>query len=229
MSNIASPHKFISSLSSDVARPSRYEVIIPVPTKLLAYTNMVRRLTLRCEAAEIPGVSIMTNTREIYGTPEKTAYSKSYSELPLTFICSGDMKERKFFDAWTNLIVPNSSKNPEYQDNYTTTITVNHYGVEGKVNYSFDITKAYPTYIAQQQMAWGEKNTYMRLPVIFSFLEVEPNKVKGYVNELRESVVSDVTDIVGEKLLAGLVEGITGKKSNVADNWKMQDIAKQLK
>ena len=78
-------------------------------------------------------------------------------------------------------------------------------------------------------MAWGEKNTYMRLPVIFSFFEVEPNKVKGYVNELRESVVSDVTDIVGEKLLAGLVEGITGKKSNVADNWKMQDIAKQLK
>lgn len=216
---------FRASLTNDVARPNRFEVIIPVPTKLLRYTDMVKRLTLRCESSEIPSVSIATNPREIYGTGEKLAYMKNYSDLNLSFICSGDMKERKFFDAWTNLIVPNSSKNPEYQDNYTTTITVNHYRVDGKLEYSFDITKAFPTYVGQQQLNWGTQNQYMILPVTFSYYEVEPSSLKGYITDLKDSLASNVVDI-GETLLASIATGLTGKNSDTADNWRMTDIAK---
>lgn len=216
---------FRASLNKDVARPNRFEVVIPVPLKLLRYRSMTKTLTLRCEATEIPSVSIATNPREIYGTAEKLAYMKNYSDLNLSIICSGDMSERKFFDAWTNLIVPNSSKNPEYQDNYTTTITVNHYRVDDKLEYSFDITKAFPTYVGQQQLTWGATNQYMILPVTFSYFEVEPSSLKGYTTDIKDALVGNVVDI-GESILSGVAAGLTGKNSDANDSWKMSEIAK---
>lgn len=228
MSDKSHPNRFSSSLSTDVARPSRFEVIIPVPTKLLRYTSMVKRLTLRCETCTLPGLSLHTEDRSIYGTPEKIAYLKNHEDLDVTFICSGDMKEKMFFDAWMNLIVPNSSKNPEFQDNYTTTINITHYGVDNTKTYSVDVINAFPINVAPIEMSWDAKNQYMRLPVKFSYLETEPVDVRGYVTEVKNSFVSDVVD-VGEALLSSIVEGISGKNSDTADNWKMTDIAKRLK
>mgnify|MGYP003349785387 CR=1 FL=1 len=92
--------QFKSSFSTDVARPNRFDVIVPVPIGLVPYIGLTRTLNLRCEAAELPGRTIATTNMKIYGVEEKFPYMTMFNDIDLTFIVEDGMEQKVFFDTW---------------------------------------------------------------------------------------------------------------------------------
>lgn len=182
--------EFKSSFSKELARPSKFDVNIPIPLGLVPYLGTSRMLTMRCENAELPGRTIATTSMKIYGVEEKFPYMSSYNDMSLTFIVSDDMKEKKFFDAWLNWINPNSSYNLKYKQDYSIALRINQYDVQNQVSYSVDLVDAYPIAVNGMDLNWSADG-YHKLTVTFAYTSWRDNSLESLAMDFLENVISD--------------------------------------
>ena len=181
---------FKASFSKELARPSKFDVNIPVPLGMVPYRGTSRMLTMRCENAELPGRTIATTSMKIYGVEEKFPYMSSYNDLSLTFIVSDDMKEKLFFDAWLNWINPNTSYNLKYKQDYSVALRINQYDVQNKVSYSVDLVDAYPIAVNGMDLNWSADG-YHKLTVTFAYTSWRDNSLKTLAMDYLENVIAD--------------------------------------
>lgn len=181
---------FKASFSKELARPSKFDVNIPVPLGMIPYRGTSRMLTMRCENAELPGRTIATTSMKIYGVEEKFPYMSSYNDLSLTFIVSDDMKEKLFFDAWLNWINPNISYNLKYKQEYSVALRINQYDVQNKVSYSVDLVDAYPIAVNGLDLNWSAEG-YHKLTVTFAYTSWRDNSLKTLAMDYLENVLAD--------------------------------------
>ena len=182
--------EFKSSFSKELARPSKFDVNIPIPLGLIPYLGTSRMLTMRCENAELPGRTIATTSMKIYGVEEKFPYMSSYNDMSLTFIVSDNMKEKKFFDAWLNWINPNSSYNLKYKQDYSIALRINQYDVQNQVSYSVDLVDAYPIAVNGMDLNWSADG-YHKLTVTFAYTNWRDNSLETLAMDFLENVISD--------------------------------------
>jgi len=182
--------EFKSSFSKELARPSKFDVNIPIPLGLIPYLGTSRMLTVRCENAELPGRTIATTSTKIYGVEEKFPYMSSYNDMSLTFIVSDDMKEKKFFDAWLNWINPNSTYNLKYKQDYSVGLRINQYDVRNEVSYSVDLVDAYPIAVNGMDLNWSADG-YHKLTVTFAFTSWRDNSLETLAMDFLENVIAD--------------------------------------
>jgi len=155
---------FMSSFTKDLARPNRFEVFIP-PVGRLQLTNS----KLRCETAELPGRTFSTIEQKFGSNPlEKYPYHTIYNDLSLTFIVSGDMAEKNFFDSWMELVVPSSNFNPKYKKDYISEITIVQYDLQNNPTYSVDLIDCYPISVNQLDLDWSSDGHH-KLTVVFAY------------------------------------------------------------
>ena len=181
---------FKASFSKELARPSKFDVNIPIPLGMVPYRGTSRMLTMRCENAELPGRTIATTSMKIYGVEEKFPYMSSYNDLSLTFIVSDDMKEKLFFDAWLNWINPNTSYNLKYKQDYSVALRINQYDVQNKVSYSVDLVDAYPIAVNGLDLNWSADG-YHKLTVTFAYTSWRDNSLKTLAMDYLENVIAD--------------------------------------
>jgi hypothetical protein len=162
--------QFRDSFVTDIARPKLFDVIMPPPNGLINYRDTARNLTFRCESTQFPSRTFAT-TEQKFGTnpTEKHAYHTTYNDIEMTFIVSEDMSERKFFDAWLNLINPTSSFDFNYRDDYITDFYVYQYdGAISKTTYSIALIDAFPISVNQLDLDWSN-DSYHKLSVTFAY------------------------------------------------------------
>ena len=181
---------FKASFSKELARPSKFDVNIPIPLGMIPYRSTSRMLTMRCENAELPGRTIATTSMKIYGVEEKFPYMSSYNDLSLTFIVSDDMKEKLFFDAWLNWINPNTSYNLKYKQDYSVALRINQYDVQNKVSYSVDLVDAYPIAVNGMDLNWSADG-YHKLTVTFAYTSWRDNSLKTLAMDYLENALAD--------------------------------------
>lgn len=188
-------NEFLSHFDShlDFAKVSKFEVRITPPTGLNMKTMDLR---FQCEVAEIPGFTVNTVDNRRYGIAEPVAASGSFADITLTFICAGDMWEKKLFDSWLNLVIPFNRYNLNYKDTYISPkIEVIQYSestqndvnslVQEDINqlnrargaterpepsrsYIATIYDAYPITVSPLQLNWGDDGVH-RLAVTFKY------------------------------------------------------------
>ena len=178
---------FRASFNTDLARPSKFDVFIPIP---LALTGTIgadsRNLSFRCEAAEMPGRNFMTTEKKMGSAPvEKFPYHVSYGECSLTFIISDDMREKIFFDSWMDIINPTTDYNFQYKSNYMVDITINQYDVTNELSYSAILREAFPLSMTQLSLDWQTEG-FHKLQIQFAYT----NWIGSYVNALQNKIVS---------------------------------------
>lgn len=217
-------NNFLSSFKGDLARPSRFDVEIGVPLKLVSYLNTAQRLTLRCENAELPSRTLATTDRKIYGPTEKHPYLTTYNESTFTFIVSDDMLEKKLFDAWMDLINPRSTFDIAYKKDYTTNITVNQYDLQNKKTYSVSLNEAFPLSVNQLDLDWGNETAYHKLSVVFCYYTWERNDIQGLAAEVFNAGVGAAVD-AGINFLNSSFAGKPNDSSTVYD---MKNIASKI-
>jgi hypothetical protein len=162
--------QFKNSFTLDIARPKLFDIIIVPPTGLQNYIGIARNLTFRCESTQFPSRTFATTEQKFGTNPvEKHAYQTTYNDIEISFIVSEDMSEKKFFDAWMNLINPTASFDFNYRNDYITDFYVFQYdGTQTIKTYSIALLDAFPISVNQLDLDWSNDN-YHKLSVTFAY------------------------------------------------------------
>jgi hypothetical protein len=173
------------------SRPNRFAVKIhclkllslPYFEKLdITDLDIAKRLTLRAESTELPGSSFSTSDVRLFGPIVQYPMDTLYPEVTVTFILGESMKEKYFFDAWMYSIQDPETNNISYSDTYTTDIVIQQLDQNDAVRYQVQLFNAYPLGINSMKLDYGEKDSYGRLEVRFTYkkwinVEVDINMV----------------------------------------------------
>jgi hypothetical protein len=161
---------FITHFSkhSDFAKTSKFEVLIAPPPFLADLPTY--DLRFQCESTELPAYNVNTVENRQYGVGLPVASSPvSFADITLTFICAGDMWEKKLFDRWMNNVIPINNYNPRYKDEYITSkIEINQYSETSEKIYSAVLFSAFPISIGAMSLNWADDGIH-RLPVTFKY------------------------------------------------------------
>jgi hypothetical protein len=164
--------RIVSSFRGDFARPNRFEVYFSLPLELRVFGNPQEILTYRCENAQIPGRTFATTEQRTYGPIEKFPYLTTYNDLDVTLIVDSDMKQKKLFDAWMELVNPSSTNNFKYRNTYSTIITVRQYDVTDKLTHEINFIEAYPISMNQMDLDWSADG-FHKLNITFAYTKWE--------------------------------------------------------
>lgn len=178
-------NSFVSSFKQELARPSRYDVLIPIPAILApAYLTTAKNLNLRCESTTLPGRSFATTERKFGSSPiQKIPYQPVYTDVSMTFIVGGDMKERLLFDQWMEIINPSSTYNFNYRADYVTDIGIIQYDLQNNVTYNAVLIDAYPLEVNQLDLDWSNDG-YHKLSVVFAYTKWQEGTLKSNLGNL---------------------------------------------
>ena len=162
----------VASLNkSGVAKASHFEVQITG----VGESDLERDMMFRCDTAELPGRTITTAEHRVYGPIQKIPYGTLVNDITLEFLLSEDMREKEYFDRWTDTIVGSGTfgqgtgkYNVEYYDTITGQVTIRQYGEAGQLSSIHTLIEAYPISIAPVAMTWGEEAA-AKLSVVFAY------------------------------------------------------------
>ena len=183
---------FRASFKVDAARPSRFDVTIPIPLSLSFYISSARNLTYRCESAQLPGRTFETTDKKLGSAPvEKFPYHTNYQQAQMTFIVSDDMNEKIFFDSWMELINPTTDYNFQYKSNYAVDISINQYDVSNNLTYAGVLEEAFPIDINQLDLDWST-DSYHKLTVVFAYRQWQNQQVSNLLQSSATSILSGI-------------------------------------
>ena len=222
---MANINDFLASFKTDVARPNRFDVMIPIPVQLMAYYGTAKNLTFRCETAELPSVTYETFEQKIYGPTEKYPHQKNYNESTFTFMVSDDMSEKVFFDAWMELINPSSTYDFPYKMDYVTEITVNQYDVKGNISYSISLDDAFPISVNQLDLDWSHVDGYHKLSVVFVYKTWSNKSVTDLGLGLLTQGMSSLTSLATGAMTSSLTNNLFTPSGGSKPFWDMTSVA----
>lgn len=205
------------SKHNEFAKASKFEVIIAPPPGAPDLAQFASGLSFQCENAELPGYTINTVDNRIYGVPNPVASTAAFADITLTFICAGDMWEKKFFDRWMDIIVPINNYNPTYKYQYASPkIEINQYSefakqgaaptISSQRAYSATIFEAFPVAMAPLALNWADDGI-LKLSVTFKYEYWVPysGKVKGP----SDAIQSTQARVTGSAAQAAVVDRTT--------------------
>lgn len=169
--SLRNPKAFFSSFNKGLSIPSDFSVKIIPPLALNGILPSNKDiLSFRCESTTLPGRNISTTDLRIYGPTEKFAYQTTYEDITFTFMCSAEMTEKLFFDAWLNYINPYNKWNFEYKENYVApSIQIEQYDRVGSLPYKVELIEAFPIAVNQLDVDWSHSDSYHKLSVTFAY------------------------------------------------------------
>ena len=163
----------------------RYHIAFTAPTGVQKEANammqhegpisVTNRLSWLCDTINIPSRSLTTTEFRTYGLPVKRPYGSVYTESQMEFLCTRNMGEKKFFDAWLNYIFNNNSYDMAYYDSYTTDIDIYHFDRSvtdandlSKSTYHIKLEEAYPTLVGEISMN-HTATEILKIPITFTY------------------------------------------------------------
>ena len=200
---------------NSVARPNKYDIIFTLPFNLVGYLSdgdsagrevasndpssernaqnpvgTERMMALSCLSAELPTVGALTSDTNYGNYTRRIAYDKTPNvDFHTTFIVTGEMNEKRLFDAWQAIMFQQKTHRMSYYDDYVTSISVECHNNANKTVYHFELTEAYPLSVGVVQLDRTSQNTQMLLEVTWAFhkIKLDPNKY-----DIRDSNDADV-------------------------------------
>lgn len=188
---------FKSSVAKNgVMRNNKFLVRIPMPYGMtFARTeaksrlqNTSRLLELWCESANIPGVALAANEirRYGYGGIEKKPYVSVVNDVNFSFISDGSGEIWAFFQQWARMIVNYDMRKGinqqtgmlgqtpfelSYKYQYVSDIDVIVFDETGKEVLTVVLREAYPIFVGDVQLNWGDTNNIARIPVTMTIYD----------------------------------------------------------
>ena len=138
-------------------------------------SSVTSRLSWLCDTINIPSRSLTTTEFRTYGLPVKRPYGSVYTESQMEFLCTREMGEKKFFDAWVNYIFNNRSYDMAYYDNYVTDIDIYHLDRSmtdltdlTDSTYHIKLIEAYPTLVGEVSLNHTATEV-LKIPITFTY------------------------------------------------------------
>ena len=184
--------ELLASLNkTGVAPASHFEVQINNPA-----SNADKEMMFRADSAELPGRTMSTSEyRGTTGPIRKIAYASTYTDTTIGFLCSADLREKKYFEEWQDIIMNHKSTDSfssdslgdafgvGYYDDYAKlqTVEIRQYDETGRKRSTHKLVEAYPIGIAPIAVAWNSTD-FIRLNVTFALREYKVDFTPGAAN-----------------------------------------------
>jgi len=157
----------------NLARPTRFEVVIPVPQSLNeAFNSQENKLiSLFCESTALPPQIIGVKQQRLYGPVFQRPFGVEYGGegLPMTFYLDQQMDIKAFFDAWISKIVDPKQFFVYYPRSYSVDIVLYQLNEQNNSTYSVVLESAFPRSITMVELNHSNQNQVSRLNVNFAF------------------------------------------------------------
>jgi hypothetical protein len=162
--------------SGGLAVPSRFEVFINPPAALNNFISEGRTISLFCDIANLPGVSVTTKSHRIYGTPYQRPVSTEFGgeAISMTFYVDREMNTKAFFDSWIFKTVNLNSFNVSYPSDYVSTIEIRQLDQKDNETYSVILEDAFPRALSVLDLSMGAVNQVHKLTVTFAYRRWAP-------------------------------------------------------
>ena len=150
------------------AVPNRFEVIITAPMPNYAAQ---RKVSLRCESVLLPGRNLNTGTDGMpYGPTREIVDGVMFAEdIAMTFVASGGLDERIFFEEWQELAFNKKTWNVGYYDDYVSTIEIYLLNRQDERRFGIKLIEAFPKTIGPTDLNQATSNEIIKTSVGFSF------------------------------------------------------------
>lgn len=223
--------RFRSRVFKDsLARTNRFEVLINMPPGLTGSTRTAGELvSLYCEQASLPSQSITAKAFKTFGPSHQRPISTEYGGegIALSFHVDRDMKVRKFFENWMNIIVDPNSFTVNYQRDYITTIAIRQLDEQENVTHEIELLEAFPRSMNIMELNNASTNQTHRLNIIFAFrywknkdrnsqatpIDISPNILFPQVPRI------DTRPAASRNVSSGDNGNPMGDLSNYGNNW----------
>ena len=147
---------------------NRFEVIIAAP---MANFAEQRRVSLRCETVSLPGRNLDSMTdSNIYGPTREIVKGVTYAEdVSLSFVSSGGLEERVFFEEWQKLAFNEETWNVNYYNDYIGSVEIYLLDRQDTKKFGIKLWEAYPKSITATDLSQSPNTEIIRISVGFSF------------------------------------------------------------
>jgi len=149
---------------------------LEVPTLGGLLTNQrgkTEALSLFCESCQIPGRDILSTEYRDYGEARQYGIRHQHGDLTVVYYSSEDLRERRFFENWQDLIFNPSSKRHSYYQDYTSRIEIIKYNQSwSKEVAEYRFNEVYPTNVGVQELVSTEGDL-LRLTITFKYHNYE--------------------------------------------------------
>ena len=141
-----------------------------------------RQLDFMCEQVDIAGRSVQSVMNLEYGIRREIAYNgPAYNPLNLTFICTGELKEKKILDNWNNLIVDSTQGfDVAYYDTYAKncSLRVESLRPDGSTTaYTITYREVYPKSVSSIQLNHSTTNSTLRVTAEIQYAYFETDDI----------------------------------------------------
>ena len=195
---------FINDFKNNgVLRTHSFEVFFPICKYLSGMYNTTEEITLRCESAQMPGLTLaeaQSPPRYGYGPVEFNPYGIIHDNVSLTFVLDKTSGQYAFFYDWMGVIVnPDKSKGLEaeksyrgrsahrayevgYKDEYSVEMRVTMFDEEHNAVQSVTLYDAFPRAINAIDLNWENQDQLAKVVVPFTYRDYKIDFLKYKTN-----------------------------------------------
>lgn len=152
----------------------------------------------KCEATALPGRTFSLIEQKTYGPVQRHPVANYYNDIQLSIICSDNMYEKIFFDAWMECMSISSISQLStgvtggqlqkvnlgvgvrfdfaYKEDYSSVIKLTQYDLTGEPVYEMNLIEAFPFAIDSMPLHWRSMDNYHRVNVSFTYKYYETNQ-----------------------------------------------------
>lgn len=145
------PSEFLSTIikSKGFARPNLFSVEIFPPSGLSISNLELEQISENCLTTELPGKALDSQQNVDGGyLPTTLPFNMTYQPINMTFRCSGDLREKKFFEEWHKLIYNETSGTLGWYDEYIGSVEISQLSRNKSTLAKFHLYEVWPGPIA---------------------------------------------------------------------------------
>lgn len=132
--------------SKSFARPNLFSFEVFPPSELEISSTALELICLNCISAEIPGKSIDPQTNVDGGyIATNLPFNASYAPTTVTFRCSADLKEKRFFEEWQKLMYNETTNTLGWYDDYVGSMDISQLSRNGTVLAKYHMYEVWPS------------------------------------------------------------------------------------
>ena len=151
--------------ASGFARPNRYRINISGRGPAAAGGN-TEALYMMCESISFPGQNMMSTADSLRFGPEREFITGvSYGPISASFICSPDMREKRFFERWQEQTIDLTTWEPKYYNDYIGNMKIYQLDRDNRATYVVELFEVYPKTVTEQALGYASNDAYQTIAV----------------------------------------------------------------
>lgn len=148
------------------ARPNRYRINISGKGPAAAGGFTMPDYSMMCESIAFPGQNMMSSADTLRFGPEREFITGvSYGPISASFICSPDMREKRFFERWQEQTIDLTTWEPKYYADYIGGMKIYQLDKDNAATYVVELFEVYPKTVTEQALGYATNDAYQTISV----------------------------------------------------------------